>query len=403
MAAGALDGLRVLDFGGSISAAYAGVLFAAAGAQVVKVEPPECGDDIRRLPPFSPAETPPESSAMQTFLDAGKQSLALDLTTPEGCKTAARLCAQADVVIEARDPGFVNSIGIDPTAPPCVVLSLSWFGRTGPGRDHTGSDAVILSRTGFVHQVGPIDGPPIVPGGYYAQIVAGLSGFVPAMATCIGRLAGGPGCMIDLSVYEANMAFTEQASVRNAFEGYEPQRTGINRFQPVHPQTLYPAADGWIGVTTLTPPQWTSLCELLGLHDLGADPRFRSAYDRSDIADTVDALLIPELKKRKVMDLFLEGQKRRIPLAPVPRMDELAGLDHFRARGVFGRYAHGEDYSFDAPVIPWKMEKTPLHSGGIAPRLGAQSQEVLADYGFQKDEIADLVKTGTIVPAKEQS
>lgn len=392
---GPLHGLRVIDFGGSIAAAYTAVLFSAAGADVVRVEPPVTGDPIRHLPPFAPGATAPEASALQTFLDAGKRSIALDTGTGSGLSVARRLCAGADIVIEGRAPGFLEALELG--APPAqVVVSLSWFGRTGPGRELSGSDAAIQARTGFVYPIGPAEGPPIVPGGYHAQVTAGITAFVPAMAMLLARAGGGPGCVIDQSVFEANMAFTEQASVRQAAQGYELRRIGTNRYLPVYPQTIYPAADGHIGVTTLTPPQWKSFCGLLGLDALGADPAFRSAYDRCAMADRVDALLLPELKKHKVMDLFLEGQARRIPLAPVPRMEELAGLDHFRARSVFARYVHDGGFAFDAPAVPWKLAATPVRAGGTAPRLGAQGAGILHDAGLSRAEIAALAASGAL-------
>ena len=131
-------------------------------------------------------------------------------------------------------------------------------------------------------------------------------------------------------------------------------RRGINRFSPTYPQTIYRAADGWIGVTALTPQQWQALCEMIGLPDLARDPAYATTDQRMAAANEIDALLAPALLKHKADDLLLEGQRRRVPLGPVPTTAELLETPHWRERNSF-RAFNGKVPAFEGPAMPFRL------------------------------------------------
>lgn len=394
---GALAGVRVVDLGGEVAAAYCGALFAACGADVVRIEPPG-GDVVRRLPPFAEGVARPEGSGMQMFLDAGKRSLALDHATPRGAEIARALAREADLVIEALSPEAAAALDLPAAAPGAVHVSLSWFGREGPGRDWRGVDAVAMAAAGFLHPIGPEEGPPLVPGGYQSQINGGLVGFVAAMTALTGQAQGDGGARVDVSLAEAQAAYAESGAVRFAYDGAPPRgRKGVNLFPPIAPQTIFPCADGWVGVTCVTPMQWRAMCGLIGAPELADDPRFASSYARFDNFDALYAEFVPRLKTKPAAYWFHEGQKARVPTAMVPTMAELATLDHLRAREAFGRYEHPDAPSFEAPAIPWKFAATPLARGGRAPRLGEHGREILQDrLTLAAAEIEALVDQGVL-------
>ncbi|WP_375176049.1 CaiB/BaiF CoA transferase family protein [Pseudooceanicola sp.] len=375
-----LSGVKVTEFGGSVAAAYVGALLRACGADVVKVEPPGTGDPIRRLPPFAPDARFPEASGMQAFLDAGKRSIAIAAEQDRGRALCRDLALSADVVIEARGSGFLASIGLaSPGDSDPVVLSLSWFGQDGPAASWQASDAVIQAMAAHIHAIGPVAGPPVIPGGYQSQISAGVTAYIGVMAALLGRMPDGPGVLVEQSVFEAYLAYAEPGAVRYAYEGEDTQRQGFNRFPPVYPQTIYPTGDGWLGVTVLTPPQWKACCVLLGLEDLIDDPRFNTSNLRYRNADDLDVYMLKALKGRSALDLFHAGQAERLPFALVPELSEIEELDHFRAREVFADYGHPDQGRFRAPAIPFNFGATPVLAGGTAPRLGAQAEEILRD------------------------
>ncbi|SFH79498.1 CaiB/BaiF CoA transferase family protein [Albimonas pacifica] len=374
---GALAGVRVIDLGGEVAAAYCGALFAACGADVLRIEPPG-GDPVRRLPPFAEGVARPEGSGMQMFLDAGKRSLSLDYARPRGAEIVRALARDADLVIEALPPAAAEALGLAAAAPDAAVVSLSWFGREGPGRDWRGTDAVAMAAAAFLYPIGPAEGPPLVPGGHQSQINGGLVGFVAAMTALTGRAQGDGGARVDVSLVEAQAAYAESGAVRFAYDGVPPRsRKGVNLFPPIAPQTIFPCADGWVGVTCVTPMQWRAMCGLVGAPELADDPRFNTSFGRFDNIDALYAELVPRLKTRTAAHWFHEGQKARVPTAMVPTMAELATLDHLRAREAFGRYEHPDAPAFEAPAIPWKFAATPVARGGRAPRLGEHGREIL--------------------------
>jgi crotonobetainyl-CoA:carnitine CoA-transferase CaiB-like acyl-CoA transferase len=371
----ALDGVSVVEFGCGVAVGYCGALLAACGAEVIKIEPPGLGDSVRHLPPFAAGVAAPEASGLHAFLSANKLSCVLDLDTPEGAEQAAHLAETADIVVEALGPGKAEALGL--ADPHGILVSLSWFGSDGRRRDWAGSDAIVQALAGFLYPIGSKDGPPQIPGGYQAQITGGLTAFVAAMTALIG----GGGAHIDQSILEAQTTYTENAGVRLAYDGSPSVRKGLNCFEPTYPQTIYPAADGWIGVTALTPPQWRACCELIGAPELADDPRFTTPLERCGRAEELDAILAPLFRKRPALAWFHEGQARRIPFALVPTMADLANLDHFQARDLLARYEHPDVGSFSAATIPWKLTATPLRRGGMAPQLGEHTEMVLGRIG----------------------
>jgi crotonobetainyl-CoA:carnitine CoA-transferase CaiB-like acyl-CoA transferase len=390
---GVLTGCTVVETAGNVASAYCGALLAAAGAEVIKVEPPLAGDPVRAMPPFAQVGAPPENGGMHLFLNAGKRSVVLDLDAETGRQVSERLVAGADILVEG---GTGDRALLGEGAPGLVRTILSWFGQTGPRRDWRATDAVIQSLSGFIYPIGPEAGPPVIPGGYQAQVTAGITAFIAIITALIGREAGDAGCTIDQSILEAELTYTEIGPVKYAYDGEKAVRKGTNRFRPTYPQTIYPCAEGtWLGVSTVTPLQWYAACDLIGVPEFARDPRFQTSENRNDNWREIDAVFVRRLAARRAEDWFHEGQARRLPFALVPTMAELSELDHFKARDVFGTYGLPDGGHFQAPVIPWKFSATPLRQGGTAPRLGADTRAVLAGrLGLSDTEIDALAAPG---------
>jgi crotonobetainyl-CoA:carnitine CoA-transferase CaiB-like acyl-CoA transferase len=173
-----------------------------------------------------------------------------------------------------------------------------------------------------------------------------------------------------VSLFEAAMCLTEVAPVA-FFNGGQPlPRLGLNRFIPTFPGGLYHVKGGWLGVTALTPAQWHSLCELVGLPELGRDPRFQTALGRLFHADEIDAKFVPALERRTVEEWFHEGQARRIPLTAVPTQAELLESEQLRALGAFRRIDHPALGSYEVPAAPFRLRRTPAPVAGPIARLG---------------------------------
>ena len=197
----------------------------------------------------------------------------------------------------------------------------------------------------------------------------------------IGRqLGNAAGELIDLSIYEANLCFVEVGPValhHTPAPAGAPTRLGVNRYPPTCPMGIYACKDGWVGVTALTPSQWQAFARLIGMPELAVDPKFATTPDRFLQADYLDTLIAPRLATRTAQEWFEEGQAMRVPLALVPTMEALLGIDQYVERRAFVPVTHPDLGTFDAPNTPFRLFVTPPVASGRAPRLGEHTETVL--------------------------
>ncbi len=349
MTAAPLAGLTVLEFPASVAIRYCGRLFAYYGARVLQAGSPS---------PIGVGYGGTASAAFAAWLDHGKSPLAT--AGPTG----------VDLVIAdgpARD------------FPDSLQLSLAWFDRRGPYREWQGTDALIQALSGVAYAVGPEEGPPLLPRGHAPQIVGGATGFIGAMAGLIGRWKCWAGRRIEVDVLSANMCFMEAQTTAAAITGETAVRRGINRFT-TYPGTVYPAADGWIGVTALTPAQWTALCDLAELPGLGRDPRYQLMANRFTDAAILEPRLRAAFVRHPARFWVEEGQRRRIPIAPMPDLAELPKTPHWNERDSFGPVPGARDAT--GPSMPFHFHKSggeapPREQNALRPELPLQGMNVL--------------------------
>ncbi|MCY3837624.1 MAG: CaiB/BaiF CoA-transferase family protein [Gammaproteobacteria bacterium] len=370
---GALAGLKVLDVAGTIASGYCGKLFADHGAEVINVEPPDGGFETRREPPLVPGAAVPESSALHAYLSTNKASVALDIDAePE---QLLRLAQGSAVVL---DDGRFDCTAFTEVAPEVVVSTITWFGRHGPYAGFEGNGAVVWALAGMVRNVGPEQGPPWVPTGCGAEIVGGLAAYIGTLGQVVSRAMGnatGP-VRLDTSIHEANLCFTEVGGVGGYRSGRRGKRLGVNRFAPTYPLGVYACADGWLGVTALTPRQWRNFCSLLAMDQYADEPDYQTAIGRLLDYDTLEPIIRARVRKRSAAELVARGQSLRIPLAPVPTMAELFSVDQYVHRGAFTRIACNGT-GFSVPATPFRLFRTPSAAGGTVARLGESNTEYL--------------------------
>ena len=319
----ALAALTVLEYPDSIAIRYCGKLFAVHGARVIQAAEPSA---------LALGYGGAASDAFAAWLDHGKARL----TTTDR--------AHADVVISAHP---VSADG-------ALHLALSWFDPYGPYRDWLGTDAVIQALSGVAFSVGDIDGPPLLPRGHAPQLIGGATGFIAALAGLIGRGNSWRGERVEVDVLSANLCFMEAQVATLALTGDKALRRGINRFS-TYPGGIYPAADGWIGVTALTPAQWTAFCDMAGLPELGQEPRYQVITNRLADSAALEPKIAGALARRPAGYWLEEGQRRRIPMAPVPDLAELVCTPHWQERGSFAAIGGMPDAT--GPTMPFHFRR----------------------------------------------
>lgn len=361
--------LRVLEIGSAAPAAYCGRLFADLGARVTKIEPPG-GDPFRSASP----KTAAGASGWFAALNLGKKSRVLDRDDPGAVAELAGLAAECDLLLDGRpmDEADCPALVEDAVPARAVRVRMTWFGDDGPYAGFQATDSVCRALAGLTRLVGPAEGPPIGAPDFQAGILGGLWAFIAASAALIGRDARGRGARLTLSVHEACLSVGEYLMAESWSRGDVFRRIGENRFWPTYPVGIYRAADGWIGVTTITPAQWRSLCDALGLDRLRDDPDLTTSLERLPHLETIDEQIAPRLRERSVADWFAEGLARRIPIVPVPSLDDLIASADLRANGaVVPITVAGHPGATLGSML--RVAGTVSPSGGTVPELGQDS------------------------------
>jgi crotonobetainyl-CoA:carnitine CoA-transferase CaiB-like acyl-CoA transferase len=351
----AFAGLRVLELGSLASASWCARLFADFGADVLKLEP-DGGDPIRATSPLF-GEADDRRSAAFAFLNFGKRLAYLHDAD------AAALIRDCDVLVlgAAEAPALPENHDL-------IVIDASWFGRSGPYRDHAATDATVRALAGLAQLVGPKEGPPMAAPDFQAGYVAGLWAFIAACAGLVARARDG-GRRFEASVHEACVTLAEYQVAEAALRGAPQERAGIGRFAPTYPLGVYRARDGWIGATMVTPAQWRGFCDMLGLPELGAAPHFTTGLERLPHADELEAQFAPRLAEKPAAHWFQEGLKRKLPIVVVPKLEDLASSPEFISRGAIASIRDGET-TLRAPASPLRLTRTPPTVEAILARKG---------------------------------
>ncbi|HWK37070.1 CoA transferase [Sphingomonas sp.] len=361
-----LTGYRVVELGALEAAAYCGKLFSDFGADVLRIEPRD-GDPLRAIAPLVDVGGGATDSAFAAWLNTGKRSRIGDHPAEIDA-----LVASADVVIDGGSPAGAAERRQRWRAanPRLTILSLSWFGETGPYADFTGSDAAVRALAGLVKLTGPVDGPPILLNDHQSAIYTGLTAYTAAVAA----LYGGGGRGFEVSVLESSIVLTEFQLALRYGPPADENRLGVNKFYPTYPLGIFPCREGWLGVTVGHLDQWSAFCDMLDMRHVETDPRFQTRFDRSKHMAEIDAVIADRLTAKTADEWFAIALERRVPLVVVPDMATLLGQEVHRERGAFQSVTIG-DANFEGPTLPLHLSDTPPVRAARAPRPGEGGTE----------------------------
>ena len=401
MGQGFLADIRVLELADE-KAEFCGKLLAGAGADVVKVEPPE-GSSTRRIGPFYEDVEDPERSLYFWHYNFGKRGIVLDITTAEGQERLRGLVSESDVLLESHPPGYLDSLGLGYEAlkeinPGLVMTSITPFGQTGPYRDWKGSDLVHLAMGGVMMVTGydptpegEYDTPPVAPQMWHSSHIVGGQTYPAIVAALLYRERTGRGQHIDASIHRAVNCNTGTDIASWTFNRLETMRQTARYGAPqMIPETLAQTKDGrhllaFISSEFRMGREHKQWIEMLDKHDSAddlTDPKYEDLeyVVRPEVSRHIHAVARRWVSRYMFdRDVWREAQSRRLHWAPVRKPEENLADPHWQQRKTFTEVYHEElGRSLTYMGAPWLSEECPWRTGPRAPRLGEHNAEVLS-------------------------
>ena len=372
-----LDGITILDLTHVLAGPFCTQGLQGLGARVIKVERPGTGDDTRAFPPFVQGE-----SAYFATLNAGKQSIALDLKSPTDREVFARLLIRADVLVENYRPGVMARLGYGWVAlharlPRLIYAAVSGFGQTGPDAAKPAYDVVVQARGGVMSITGETGGPPVRVGASIGDIVAGMYLAQGVLAALYQRERTGEGAFVDVAMLDAQLAIQEHAVAIASATGVAPGPTGA-RHPTITPFATYRAADGFVVIAAGNDAMFARLCKALGL-GIARDPRFATNAARCENHAILKRLIETATLGAPVQHWITVFEAAGLPTARVQDMVEVLADPQIRARNmVLPVTPHPGGPAFIATGNPIKLSTLPeAISLPPAPRLDGDRAAIL--------------------------
>lgn len=393
----ALSDLVVVDATRFLSGPYCTMILGDWGADVIKIERPDGGDDSRAMPPFVNGESYP--SAM---VNRNKRSIALDLRSPVGHEVAMELIRRADIFVENFRPGVTQRLGIDyhsvkDTNPGLVYCSITGFGQTGPESHRAGFDIIAQGMTGFMRMTGEPGGEPAKFGVAVSDLTAGMTAANAILASYIHRLRTGEGQYVDVSLVDAGLALTvwEAGAFFGAGEVPAPAATRHRRNAPYQ---AFRTEDGFVTIGANNDRLWERLCaDVLQRRDLLARAEYATNSARVENVDQLEEEL-SRIFTQHPTEYWVEAlDAAGVPGGPVLTYDQALEQEQVRARQMIVEIDHPRLGGVHALGMPAKASRSPARIRLPAPLLGQHTRDVLLGAGYDATAIERLLAEGVVV------
>ncbi len=382
-----LDGVRVLDLSRILAGPYCTMMLADLGADVIKVERPGGGDPTRSWgPPFVEGES-------TYFLSAnrGKRSICVDLGDPEGIELVRTLAERADVVLENFIPGGADRLGLGyeqlrARRPSIVYCSIAGYPDDGPDADRPGFDFAIQGEGGVMSITGEPDGDPMKVGVAIADITAGIYSAVGILAALREAAATGVGRRVQVSLFDAQLAWLANRASDYLVAGETPERLG-NAHPSIVPYESFRALDGYVIVAIGTDAQFERFCREAALETLLDDPRFASNPDRVRNRAALSPAIARAIATRSVADWLSLMERAGVPGGPVRTIPEVFEHAPFATK----EHEHPSLGTIRTVRTPISFDGERCSADAAPPLLGQHGAEILAEAGFAPQDVERML------------
>ena len=386
----ALDGIRVLDLSRVIAGPWCGALLGDFGADVIKVEDTDAGDESRTWPPRKDGET-----AAYLLFNRNKRGVTLDLKSPEGVEVIKTLVQKSDVLVENFRTGTMESFGLGYDAlaainPRLIYCSVSAFGRTGPRKDSPGYEALMQAFSGIMSITGEPGGPPVRSAVSFLDLTTGILCALGVTAAVHQRERTGLGQRVDGSLLDTAVALLAYHAEGYLLAGLVPKALGSGH-PSLSPYRNFKCRDGqWIFIAAANDRFWGKLTRALDLEAMAADPRFMKNGDRVANRAELEAMLEKIIGEYDREPLLKRLEEADVPATPVNTVDQVMNDPQTIARGMIERVVHPK--LGEIPVVGTPLKFSRMNPGvrRAAPLRGEHTDAVLAECGLSPERIREL-------------
>lgn len=387
---GALDGIRVLDFGRYVAGPFCAALLGDLGADVVRVERVGGGED-RYLGPVAGDG----SGALFLEVNRNKRGLALDPRRPDGVAVMRRLVEWADVIVANLPPAGLAAVGLDEASvrevnERCVLTTVDAFGTSGPYAGRVGFDGIGQAMSGSVY----LSGRPGAPTKAYVPWVDFATAAFAALGTVAALHSGQPGQKVEAALLRTALTVAGGPLIEQAVTHVDREPVG-NRSHLAAPYDICATRDGWVIVQVIGPVQFRRFCELVGEPAWPDDPRFATDLQRVDHQDVLTGRLLEFCRERTTSDVLAAFDDAKIPAGPVLSPQQALDDPHVRAGGFLHPIAY-DDVVAPIPATPFSLTVDGPTIRTPAPRTGEHTDAVLSVLGYSAGEIAALRASATV-------
>ena len=404
----ALEHLRVLDLSRIFAGPWATQNLADLGAHVIKVERPGRGDDTRAWgPPFLKDAQGQETTDSSYFMavNRGKQSITVDISTPEGQAIIKDLAKHVDIVVENYKVGTLKRYGLDYESlcavnPRIVYCSITGFGQTGPYAELPGYDFVFQGMGGLMSLTGKPDsepgGGPMKFGLAISDLTTGMYATFAILAAIEHRHISGKGQHIDMSLLDCSVSLTSYMSMNYFLSGNVPKRMG-NVHTNIVPYQVFRCQEGDIILAVGNDSQFADLCRAIGKPEWAKDPRFEKSYNRVRNRELLVSLLEEPMMQQTMLQWVAIFKENNVPCGPIYTLDQVFEDVQVTHRAMKTSLKHDAGVQVPSVASPIRMSDTPVVLEQSAPVLGAHTHQVLqSELGLTDQQIQGLKDRGVI-------
>jgi crotonobetainyl-CoA:carnitine CoA-transferase CaiB-like acyl-CoA transferase len=398
--AGALDGIRILDFSHALAGPYCTLLLSDHGAQVYKLESRE-GDMGRGWgPPFAGGE-----SSFFLGLNRGKLGISINLKEPEGLDLCLRLIDKMDVLIENFRPGAMERLGLGYAAvharnPKLIYCSISGYGQAGPSRDEAAMDLVVQSSSGLLSITGTEQGESVRCGYGVTDVTAGMFAVIGILLALRARETTGAGQYVDVAMQDAMISTMSSNYMSYLGSGIIPQPMGTS-FPTVVPYCAFATRDRDISIAVGSEKLWAAFCKAIGREDLEQHPDFATNALRIRNRAALQAVLSEVFLTRNAAEWLERLQAAGIPGSLVRNFEEVVSHPQSEERQMFPVMNHPTAGAHRVTGTPVKLSATPGHPTTPAPLLAEHTRSILADwFGLDDSTLDDLAARQVIFESR---